>query len=206
MKDLLTVSLVLKVPIIIIFISHLCHIFKQNTNYSFIFLTDLILKILQSSFLKCKKGFFCTGVTMVRRSVLYFLFISTFFSVNVILQNYFWINCRFIFVFKINDISHEPMNVFFWLRWMKNCPSSNLLFLLLEIVFTYLSFMSKILHFACRHLLKMPFKSLLISFKYFKLLRLMTNTEFCQQAWGILEQVWTFDLIRPKFQYLTIFC
>ena len=51
---------------------------------------------------------------MVRRSVLYFLFISTFFSANVILQNYFWINRGFIFVFKINDISYEPTNVFFF--------------------------------------------------------------------------------------------
>ena len=80
------------------------------TNYSFAFLTDLFLKILQSAFSNCKKEFFCTGVTMIRRSVLYLLFISTFFPVNVILQDYFWINRRFIFVFKINDISYKPLN------------------------------------------------------------------------------------------------
>ena len=33
-------------------------------------------------------------------------------GVNVILQHYFWINHRFIFVFWKNDISYEPMNVF----------------------------------------------------------------------------------------------
>ena len=47
---------------------------------------------------------------------------APFFLVNIILQHYFWINCCFIFVFKINNISYEPMNVFPLINVDKKLP------------------------------------------------------------------------------------
>ena len=85
------------------------------------------------------------------------------------------------------------------LMWMKTCPSFNLLFILLGTTFTHLSFVSsKILHFASRHLLKIPSTSLLITSKFAKLLLLMTKIELRANLEVFLSKFRSFILVSAK--------